>query len=93
VRKRAGLPPLTGATMDDLKRERRCELAGEFANRHLDLVRWGDAQSTYAKALHKADGSIVSPGRTFNPAVHNVWPVPSNEITNGGGVITQNEGW
>ncbi|PGH39281.1 MAG: RagB/SusD family nutrient uptake outer membrane protein, partial [Candidatus Nephrothrix sp. EaCA] len=51
------------------------------------------AQSTYAKALHKADGSIVSSGRTFNPAVHNVWPVPSNEITNGGGVITQNEGW
>lgn len=36
----------------DLKPERRNELAGEWADRHRDLVRWGDAEITYAKPLH-----------------------------------------
>ena len=36
VRTRAGLNPLTGATMKDLKHERRCELAGEWSDRHFD---------------------------------------------------------
>jgi hypothetical protein len=48
IRKRAGLAPKTGCTLADLKHERRCELAGEWADRHRDLVRWGDAQAAYA---------------------------------------------
>ena len=56
VRHRAGLDPLTGATMDDLKHERRVELAAEWSDRHQDLVRWHDAQATYSKPLH---GRIV----------------------------------
>lgn len=52
VRTRAGLPALTNATKADLKHERRCELAGELSNRHLDLVRWGDAKEVYSHPLH-----------------------------------------
>lgn len=80
-------------TIDDLKRERRNELAGEWADRHRDLVRWGDAQAAYAKPLHDFDGSVIWPARTFNPQVHDVWAVPQREIDNSAGVIKQNAGW
>ncbi|MGE8434244.1 RagB/SusD family nutrient uptake outer membrane protein [Chryseobacterium joostei] len=93
IRKRAGLALKTGCTMADLKHERRCELAGEWADRHRDLVRWGDAQSTYAQPLHGIDGKVVWAARNFNPATHNVWAVPQAEIVNSHGVIKQNEGW
>ncbi|MFT4205421.1 MAG: RagB/SusD family nutrient uptake outer membrane protein [Chitinophagaceae bacterium] len=93
VRERAGLDDITNADLDDLKHERRCELAGEWADRHRDLVRWGDAQSTYANTLHSYSGSVVWAARTFDSTYMNVWPVPQNEITNSGGVITQNAGW
>lgn len=93
IRKRAGLAPKTGCTMADLKHERRCELAGEWADRHRDLVRWGDAQSAYTKPLHAIDGKQVWAARNFNPAIHNVWAVPQVEIINSNGIIKQNEGW
>nr|WP_315025689.1 RagB/SusD family nutrient uptake outer membrane protein [uncultured Chryseobacterium sp.] len=93
IRTRAGLASKTGCTMADLKHERRCELAGEWADRHRDLVRWGDAQATYAKPLHGITGQVVWAARNFNPAVHNVWAVPQAEIVNSYGVIKQNEGW
>ncbi|ASE62945.1 RagB/SusD family nutrient uptake outer membrane protein [Chryseobacterium indologenes] len=93
IRIRAGLAPKTGCTMADLKHERRCELAGEWADRHRDLVRWGDAQATYAKPLHGINGQVVWTARNFNPSVHNVWAVPQAEIVNSYGIIKQNEGW
>jgi len=93
IRARAGLAPKTGCTMVDLKHERRCELAGEWADRHRDLVRWGDAKTTYAKPLHGINGQEVWAARNFNPAIHNVWAVPQVEIVNSHGVIKQNEGW
>ncbi|MBL3550390.1 MULTISPECIES: RagB/SusD family nutrient uptake outer membrane protein [Chryseobacterium] len=93
IRKRAGLAPKFGCTMADLKHERRCELAGEWADRHRDLVRWGDAKETYAKPLHGINNQEVWAARNFNPAVHNVWAVPQAEIVNSHNVIKQNEGW
>jgi len=93
IRKRAGLLPKSGMTLVDLKRERRNELAGEWADRHRDLVRWGDAQATYAKSLHDFDGTVIWPARTFNPQVHDVWAIPQREIDNSSGVIKQNAGW
>jgi tetratricopeptide (TPR) repeat protein len=93
IRIRAGLKPLSGMSLSDLKRERRNELAGEWADRHRDLVRWGDAQATYAKPLHDFDGTEIWPARAFNPQVHDVWAVPQREIDNSAGVITQNSGW
>jgi hypothetical protein len=93
IRNRAGLPSVTNADMNELKKQRRCEFAGEWADRHRDLVRWGDAQSVYAQPLHSYNGAVVWPARTFDPSIHNVWPVPQTEIDNSGGVITQNAGW
>lgn len=93
IRHRAGLADTTNADMNELKIQRRCELAGEWANRHFDLVRWGDAQAAYAQPLHGATGNVVWPARTFNPAIHNVWPVPQTEVTSSNGVVTQNAGW
>ncbi len=93
IRVRAGLTRKTGMTIDDLKRERRNELAGEWADRHRDLVRWGDAQAAYAKPLHDFDGTVIWPARTFNPQVHDVWAVPQREIDNSAGIIKQNAGW
>lgn len=93
IRKRAGLLPKSSMTLVDLKRERRNELAGEWADRHRDLVRWGDAQATYAKPLHDFDGTVIWPARTFNPQVHDVWAIPQREIDNSSGVIKQNAGW
>lgn len=80
-------------TLTDLKRERRNELAGEWADRHRDMVRWGDAQAAYAIPAHGYGGVVVWPARKFNPNVHDVWAVPQKEIDNSGGVITQNAGW
>ena len=93
IRHRAGLDDVTNADMDELKKQRRCELAGEWANRHKDLVRWGDAQAAYRQPLHGYNGSEVWPARNFDPAVHHVWPVPQSEIDNSGGVVKQNTGW
>ena len=52
VRDRAGLPAKTNATKADLMNERRCELAGEFSNRTLDLIRWGVAEQYLENELH-----------------------------------------
>ena len=103
VRARAGLPAITAATMADLKHERRVELAGEFANRHFDLVRWGDAQAAYAQPLHgriHADRANpaspftveeIWPARNFDPSYMHVWMIPNESINSSG--IPQNTGW
>jgi len=103
VRNRAGLADKSNCTMEDLKHERRVEFAGEFANRHRDLVRWGDAQKVYAKTLHgrihkdKTNPNspytieVIWKARNYNPAVHNVWKIPNKVIENSG--ISQNKGW
>ncbi|MDL2222079.1 RagB/SusD family nutrient uptake outer membrane protein [Parabacteroides sp. OttesenSCG-928-N08] len=109
IRKRAGLPENSKATKAQLKNERRCELALEFLpSRHYDLVRWGDAQSVYAKPLHgfkvhlkQVDGvNMVDqleeieawPARNFNPNVHHVFPIPADQVARGKN-LTQNQGY
>lgn len=103
VRSRAGLPAISGADLDDLKHERRVEFAGEYTDRHTDLIRWGDAQAAYAQPqlgrqhINKEDPDSpytieeVWPARNFNPSIHHVWPIPPNDVNNAG--IEQNEGW
>jgi starch-binding outer membrane protein, SusD/RagB family len=96
IRNRAGLVAISGATITDLKRERRCELAGEWADRHFDLVRWGDAQATYAKSIYstKKDDTgnyiLLYSGRNFDPAKHHVWPIPPDEIAASRGTLKPN---
>lgn len=108
VRIRAGLAPVSNATKEDLKHERRCELAGELTNRHFDLVRWGDAQAVYAKPLHglkteikmvndkieitKVDTIQIWEARTFNPNIHHVFPIPLDEV-NSSKNLKQNMGY
>ncbi len=103
VRNRAGLADKTGCSMDDLKHERRVELAGEYANRHRDLVRWGDAQTAYAKPLYgriysdktdpDSDFDIeeIWDARNYDPEVNNVWMIPNDIIESLG--IDQNYGY
>ena len=52
IRLRAGLNPKVNATKEDLMNERRCELAGEFSHRMLDLLRWGVAKQYVEPVLH-----------------------------------------
>ncbi|WP_437921240.1 RagB/SusD family nutrient uptake outer membrane protein [Sphingobacterium sp. LRF_L2] len=103
VRNRAGLASIQGATMTDLKRERRSEFAAEYTDRHSDLVRWGDAQAAYAKPATGRQHTIktdptssytvvqVWAARNFDPTIHHVWPIPPADVSNAG--IAQNEGW
>lgn len=93
IRHRAGLSDVSNADLSELKKQRRSELAGEWANRHFDLVRWGDAKTTYAQPLHGFGGDEIWPARTFDPAVHHVWPVPRSEVTSSNGIVKQNAGW
>lgn len=107
IRKRARLPENSKATRDELKNERRCELAFEFQpSRHIDLVRWGDAQANYAKPLYGVDYTVnadktvtvtksadpIWGARSFNPRVHHVFPIPAASINSSNSLI-QNVGY
>lgn len=59
IRARAGLTAKIGATMDDLKAERRAEFAGELFGRYEDLCRWGDAVEIQKALSGKPHQEIV----------------------------------
>lgn len=65
VRTRAGMPPITGATIDQVLDERRVELAMEWGERFFDLVRTDKA-------------SAVLPG--FKKGESEYYPIPQNQI-------------
>jgi len=104
VRARVGLAPIASPTMDDLKHERRCELACEWTDRFQDLKRWGDV-AKIQMALHGrsyADNTNpdspytivqVWKARTYDPAKAIVWPYNPDEISRSNGVYKQNPGW
>lgn len=79
VRERAGLDPITGVTLEDIKKERRLELAME-GFRYFDLVRWGDA----------AD---VLGDKGFVEGKHEVFPIPQEEIINSDFTLSQNDNY
>ena len=60
VRTRAQLPSKSNVTMDDLKLERRLELAME-AVRFQDLIRWGDAPIVLADKGKKLPNFLIVP--------------------------------
>ena len=79
VRERAMLDPLGSVTMEDIKLERRLELAME-GHRFFDLVRWGDAASELAEF-------------GFTQGKHEVFPIPQSEIDNSNGKLEQNDNY
>src|SRR4030095_16419697 len=65
VRARVGLASVP-VSMQNIKNERRAELAGE-GFRWFDLVRWGDAATTLSS-------------RGFVAGKHELFPIPSREL-------------
>lgn len=76
---RCGLgQPYVTATMEDLMHERRCELAGEFTDRFMDLKRW----KQYDKLEQQQyDRVPVDPSKAYDPDTNPwaekqvIWPV------------------
>ncbi len=106
IRRKAGVPELSGATMDDLKNEKRLECYMDGC-RFDDLVRWGDAEKALKNCGAKipeliglnADGSLnVNPARYTNSSYgfksgkHDKLPYPQKELDLNPN-ITQNSGW
>jgi len=103
VRARVGLLPIANPTLNDLKHERRCELACEWTDRLMDLKRWNDVAKINAP-LHgrnHADKSNpassytiqqVWPARNYTQAKM-AWPIAPDEINLSGGVYKQTPGW
>lgn len=91
IRQRAGLPQNSQATKEQLKNERRCELAFEFgAPRFLDIMRWKDYH-LLEQPLHGYDKDYYYkhdqykvieawPARKFDPAKNCVFPIPASDI-------------
>ncbi|MFM9988279.1 RagB/SusD family nutrient uptake outer membrane protein [Flavobacterium sp.] len=77
VRVRAGVAPLIALTMNDIKLERRKELAGE-GHRFFDLVRWGDAPTKLAS-------------KGFVAGKNEIFPIPLSQLTNT--KLVQNPGY
>lgn len=104
VRARVGLDPIASPTLDNLKHERRCELACEWTDRCQDLKRWGDydklrmalhGRSHVTKTDPESEYSIVQvwAERTFNADKDIVWPYDPNLINKSDGAYKQNSGW
>lgn len=79
VRARAGLQPISNPTLEDVREERRLELAGE-QDRYWDLLRTGRAAS-------------VLSGYGFQAGKHEWYPIPQAEVDLSGGQLEQNPGW
>jgi len=86
---------ITGVTMEDVRHERRVELAGE-GKRKWDLMRWGSGLN-YAKQQIDASFDNVpserqsdfSP-RYLNPDTWGMFPIPNSEIRNTNEGVLQN---
>ena len=76
-------------TIEDIWHERRVELALE-GHRFFDLVRQGRAAEVMQAHL---DEHFPNAGYSFVAGVNELFPIPSNEITLSGGLITQNPGY
>lgn len=100
VRARVGLPAV-GYTLENLKKERRHELAFE-GTRWGDIRRWGDAETALESQLGQPIYNREIPtvmkdqGAGYAArykATKGYMPIPSSEIALSNGAIVQNEGW
>ena len=94
VRERVGLPSVP-VTLDNIKKERRYELAFEGV-RYYDLLRWGDAEKEINKIMDVPARTMNVPITVtvkFRPETGGFLPIPENEILLSNGVLLQNPGW
>lgn len=94
VRTRVNLPSVQ-ATLENIKKERRYELAFEGI-RYFDLLRWHDAETAYAKVhdVPVMNNSIPSTITiTYRPVTGGFLPIPESQILLSNGVLTQTPGW
>lgn len=103
IRTRVGLSSISNPTLNDLKHERRVELACEWTDRLADLKRWGDFAKINA-ALHGRNHSDktnpnssfvvkeIWPARSFT-AKKIAWPINPDEISRSNGAYKQTPGW
>ena len=103
IRSRVGLPGIANPTMNDLKHERRVELACEWTDRLQDLKRWGDYDKInaplhgrdHADKLNPASAYVIKeiwPKRNFT-AAKLAWPISPDEISRSNGAYKQTPGW
>lgn len=80
---------LTGTvTLDQVKRERRVELALE-GHRFFDLVRWRDAEAKLDGMVRTGDGFVID----YIPGKHEFFPIPQREIDLSKGKLKQYGNW
>ncbi len=94
VRNRVGLNPLP-ATLDNIKSERRFELAFE-GERYYDLLRWHDENLITENQTDIQIYNCRVPRKksvTFRAETGGFLPIPLTEIQLSEGVLTQNPGW
>ena len=85
-----GQPSFTpDVTIEDIWHERRVELALE-GHRFFDLVRQGRAAEVMQAHL---DEHFPGAGYSFTAGVNELFPIPANEVTLSGGLLTQNPGY
>ena len=103
IRSRAQAPTKSGYTEDEIRREKRLELCGEYT-RYLDMLRWGIAADLLAKQGEKLpflnpNGEIEYKTYNTNPSLygfkkgkHELFPYPGTEVKLNRN-IKQNPGW
>ena len=94
VRTRVNLPSVS-VTLDNIKKERRFELAFEGL-RYYDLLRWGTAETEINKKSNLAVKNENKPAvytTKFRPETKGFLPIPESQIQLSQGVLIQNEGW
>lgn len=81
VRSRAKMPQKANVTLEDILDERRMELAGEWGERYVDLLRTGKAQTVLNEGNdpNPGDNHIIINGWTPEKAYY---PVPLEQVTN-----------
>ena len=94
VRARVGLASVP-ATLENIKKERRWELAFEGI-RYYDVLRWHDeaeltANRSNCKVLNAGVETVIS--IPFRPETRGFLPIPQQEIEKSGNILKQNQGW
>ncbi len=94
VRNRVDLPSVP-ATLENIKKERRYELAFEGV-RYYDLMRWGELEAAYSRMRNiplENEGKPIEYSAIFRPETKGYLPIPESQVLLSDGVLEQNEGW